>query len=218
MMNRTRLLAVFALLLFAATDANAIDPNEVDDFQDGTTENWREGEPSPNPPTNISSGGPGGAGDRYLSNLSSGNPGPGGRMAMFNTDQWSGNYAAVGVLEIRMDLANAGGTPLHIRVGVQNLALASRFVSSEAFVLPADGQWHVAGFQLNDATMTQVAGTASLTETLASVAELRIISAESAPTWQGDPVAGVMGVDNIEALALPTPVEAATWGQVKALF
>ena len=35
----------------------------VDDFEDGTTQNWKEGPASPTQPTNVSTGGPDGAGD-----------------------------------------------------------------------------------------------------------------------------------------------------------
>ena len=52
------ILALGAVMAFTGT--------ENDDFEDGTTMGWDEGGPSPNPPTNIADGGPGGAGARKV--------------------------------------------------------------------------------------------------------------------------------------------------------
>ncbi|PWB73274.1 MAG: hypothetical protein C3F15_10055, partial [Holophagae bacterium] len=102
-MNRTVVSSLVARGLFAAigtlamataVPAWAVDPLQVDDFEDGTTMGWEEGAPSPNPPVNVADGGPGGAGDAYLENTSSGGTGAGSRMVMFNNAQWTGDYVA----------------------------------------------------------------------------------------------------------------------------
>ena len=57
----------------------AVGLSSLNDFEDGTTQAWSEGFRSPNPPTNVSSGGPSGVGDNYVRNVSTGGNGPGGR-------------------------------------------------------------------------------------------------------------------------------------------
>src|SRR3712207_4557029 len=79
-LQRTPLFAVIAgLCLFTCVESKAVTLGQVDTFQDGSTMNWQEGGNSPNPPTNVASGGPAGAGDRYLENDSSGGFGAGSR-------------------------------------------------------------------------------------------------------------------------------------------
>ena len=46
--------------------ALAIVPNQFDNFEDGTLQGWGSGDPNPNPPANITTGGPAGTDDNYL--------------------------------------------------------------------------------------------------------------------------------------------------------
>ena len=71
---RTLLFVSTGLLLASATPLAAVTLGQQDTFSDGSTQGWSEGLVSPNPPTNIATGGPAGAGDRYLQNISSGEP------------------------------------------------------------------------------------------------------------------------------------------------
>ncbi len=193
----------FGILLLAAQflfpgAATAITMGQVDDFEDGTTQGWSEGVFTPNPPANISSGGPMGAGDNYLENISSGEIfAAGGRMIQFNQAQWTGNYVAAGVTTIQMMAANFGSTTLHLRIAVEGAA--TQYGSTTAVVLPADGQWHPVTFHLTAAEMSLIGGPATLNGTLSSVDALRILSRQGGPGWQGDTVAGRLGVDVISA-------------------
>lgn len=87
MKTKLLLLGLFFTYTFSFAQVTA---GQVDDFEDGTVQGWMEGAISPNPPTNIATGGPAGAGDNFLQNISvipvSGTVGR--RMAMFNTAQW----------------------------------------------------------------------------------------------------------------------------------
>lgn len=179
--------------------ADAIDFGQVDDFQDGTTRQWEEGGPSPNPPTNIATGGPSGAGDRYLQNVSSGGGGAGSRMVMFNTGRWTGNYIAKGVDRISAQLANFGTTTLYMRVAIRGGSNSSVYCTNSPVVLPPNAPWRSANFDLTDATMTNVGGGNTLEEVLSNVIEVRILSAIGGVTFAGDPIAGVLGIDNITA-------------------
>ncbi len=187
--------------LLMPQEVRAIACGQVDDFEGGTTMGWMEGLFSPNPPTNVANGGPSGAGDNYLRNVSSGAAGPGSRMVMFNTLQWTGNYLAAGVTRIEADMANFGASPLSMRIAIEGTA--TRFGSSAAVALPADGQWHSVTFDLTSADLSLISGLATLDTVLGNVQTLRILSAAAGPSWQGDAIVATLGVDNITAIVVP---------------
>jgi hypothetical protein len=177
MMMRCLLAAAGTAAMMLAAAAWAVDPLQVDDFEDGTTMGWEEGAPSPNPPVNVPDGGPGGAGDAYLENASSGGTGAGSRMVMFNNAQWTGDYVAAGVVA----LEGAGG---------------GRYASVDPVVLPAGSGWLLVVFDLTDAGMVQVGGAQTLAEVLASVTELRVL-ASNVPDWNGAALVATVGMDNL---------------------
>ena len=175
-------------ILYAGA-VGAVTPGQVDDFQEGAA-GWTSGGANPNPPTWISDGGPLGPGDGFLGVEGSGVDGSGGNLIAFNTEQWSGDYTAAGVISIRADLRNLGESDLVIRLLVESPF--GGFVSGAAASLPAGGAWRSAVIPLT-ATGVDVAAV------LAQVTKLRILHA---PTTGGaEPVVGVLGVDNLTALS-----------------
>jgi hypothetical protein len=183
-------------VLATAGAAAAVEPGQVDDFEDGTVMGWSEGFISPNPPINVPTGGPGGANDAYLENASDGGSLSGGRMVMFNNAQWTGDYAIHGLPAlIKADMANLASDLLFMRVAVEG-ANGARYSSTDWYLLPNDGSWHGVVFVLSDSTMTLVEGSGSLAQTLGNVVELRILSS-FAPSWRGDRVLALLGVDNL---------------------
>lgn len=198
-----RILSLFIGLLAWSGHAHAITLGQVDDFQDGTTLEWFEGNLSPNPPINEPNTGPTGAGDHALSNVSTGSFGPGSRMIMFNNAQWTGDYLSAGVDQISLMMrADPATNSLSMRVAIQGVD-GSRYASNDAFNLDSDGNWYPAKFDLSSNNMTLLEGTQSLDEVLASVSELRILSAAS-PSWIADPVEAKLFVDNITAVPEPS--------------
>ena len=199
--RKKALSAVLALLAGIAFShhARAIAFGQVDTFQNGTTQGWEEGGVSPNPPTNIATGGPAGAGDRYLQNISSGGSGGGSRMVMFNAAQWTGDYLTRGIDRISAQLANFGSTTLYMRVAIRGGSSSSVYCSSSPFIVPPDGQWRSANFDLTAAAMTNVGGANTLQEVLSNVIEVRILSAIGGASFTGDPTAATLGIDNITA-------------------
>lgn len=207
----------FAALALLAAPAFAGSPtaSEMDDFEDGTVENWAEGGPSPNPPFNVADGGPTGAGDNYLENLSAGGSGAGSRWAMFNRTQWSGDYAALGPeVTIQLDvnhftitLSGDGivGNDLQLRVGIEGTG-GDRWVTTSPVVVPEGGGWVTASFILSESEMTQVLGTDPFATTISDVFEFRLLSATSA-VWEADPAAHRVGVDNIEIASVPVELQ-----------
>src|SRR3972149_6756512 len=83
-----------------------IESNQFDNFQDGTLQGWGTGVTNPNPPVVVTDGGPTGAGDAYLRLTSNGSGQAGGRLVVFNTGQWTGNYTTSGVSHISMYMNN----------------------------------------------------------------------------------------------------------------
>jgi len=201
-------LLVLACASGSAQVTHAVVLGQVDGFEDGTTMGWSEGAPSPNPPANIANGGPLGPGDNYVQNDSAGGGGPGGRMVMFNEAQWSGDYSAAGVTGISLDMINLGATPLSMRIALRGGA-STQYGSTNAFALPADGQWYAASFGLTASDLSLISGGDSLAAVLADVDTLRILSAAGGPVWRGDRVDGTLGVDNITAVPEPASLSLA---------
>ena len=111
-----------------------------------------------------------------------------------------------------MWVANFGSEDLYLRIGFTDGS--SQYVSTGPLQIPTDGQWYEVQFDLTD--MTAVLGTGSLSDVLSSVTEMRILSAASA-SWRGDAVAGVLGVDGIQASSTVS-TEVSSWSRVKALY
>ena len=75
------------------------------------------------------------------------------------------------------------GKPIAIRLAVESNS-GTWYGSSTAFNLALDNQWHHATFELADLSL--ISGAQSLGDVLADVKTLRVLSAISGPTWQGD--------------------------------
>jgi len=187
---------VLGCILAIASSTAAVEPGQVDDFEDGTVMDWSEGFISPNPPVNVPTGGPNGAGDTYLENTSDGGSLSGSRMVMFNIAQWTGNYNAFGIAPtITAHMANLGSNLLLMRVAVEG-ANGARYSSTDWNLIDPDAVWYEVEFEISESTMTLVEGSGSLGSTLDHVVELRILSSFT-PSWRGDKVLAVLGADNI---------------------
>jgi len=200
-------LLVAAIVLELPTAAWAITFPQADDFQDGTTRNWTNGAGGQGV-TNIASGGPGGATDKFLQ-VSSGDFPARPRFVTFNITQWIGDYNLAGVSAIGMDLKYVGvGDPM---VDVQPIRIAlfdpinkagyasNNSVAGGAFSLPNDGAWHHWTFALTSSAMTAVNTTNTLAQELSNPPQLRILSS-AAPSGQGDFLSVDVGIDNITAV------------------
>ena len=106
-----------------------------------------------------------------------------------------------------MDLKNLGSASLPIRIALQKSSAGSGspgYVSTTAFSLAADGNWHHATFLIDAADLTGLNGAGPLSTFLTSIGDFRLLSASS-PSLIGDAISGQFGVDNIQALAMPEP-------------
>lgn len=214
-----RLISTFVCAVaLLATPAAAITLGQIDTFQDGGTADWRRGSLSTNQPANMASGGPGGAEDNYLHQISTGTGRADSRMVMFNTAQWAGDYEGAGVGAIRMMVNNLGDNTLHLRIAIEGGAGNSRYTSTEPAIITPGSGWIQIVFGLGNGDLDVATGADSREQVLADVSELRLLSSTGGLTWIGDQVAGILGVDDIEAIAVAVPTEAAGVSSLKSAW
>src|SRR3989304_2974572 len=196
-------LVALGISLFLASPASSLGSiilGQVDTFQDGTLQDWFGGALNPNPPTNISTDGPAGSGDRFLRLQSNGGT-AGGRLVALNSVQWSGNYSVAGVSAISMQLKNFGPTDLVMRLIL--IGLGGNFVTNEPIAVIAGGDWQTYDFSLEP---TKLAGGTDLSQTLATVTELNFVHNPNPQNLRTDspPIVAELGVDNITAVPEPS--------------
>lgn len=190
---RYRLSFILPVLVASALGQATISLDQIDTFQDGTTMSWAGG----SSPVNIASGGPNGAGDRYLQITSTG-----GNMATFNLTRWDGDYQLIGVDRVEADLRNTGATPLTIRL-VLFSASGDRWSSNSAVTLPAGSNWVHVGFNLAESNFTRTLGSGTWASAISGI-ERAMFRHEPTISANGSPVVGQLGLDNISAFAQVT--------------
>ncbi|HSC64003.1 MAG TPA: PEP-CTERM sorting domain-containing protein [Caldimonas sp.] len=198
---------IFCVAIVAFAPAHAVNPGEIDTFSGGI-EGWFAGggpfgQVPPTPPAVIASGGPAGAGDSFLQIVANGSAGAGGRLVAMNGAQWAGNYLTAGISAIAMDLRNLGASDLTVRLYFEDPIPGppvNEAVTTLGVLLPAGGGWTHALFPISPANLTVLQGNA--TTLLSNTTVLRIFSG-AALDFPPDRVAGVLGVDNIQAIPEP---------------
>ncbi|MEZ4802482.1 MAG: T9SS type A sorting domain-containing protein [Gelidibacter sp.] len=200
---KTKLL-ILSFFFISATLMSQVVANQVDDFENGTTQSWYTGTGST--PTNISTDGPSGTDDNYLRNVATGTSGPSGRMVVNNVAQWGGDYPGEGIVGIKLDV-RALGTDLNVRVAFNGAG--GTICSSSAAVVNDGTGWQTVVIPIDVTDMTLVSGAnccppgTDAAATLASVSEMRILSSAAAD-YRGDIIAGEMHIDNITAVTTLT--------------
>lgn len=204
--------------LLIASSAGAIAINQIDDFQDGTTQGWSAGSVlNPNPPQNLPDLGPAGLGDDVLSITGTGVFGPGANLVALNPvpftgpSQWTGNYTAAGVAMIFLSVRNPSSSPLTLRLGVgagDSLVSDGLFATTNGIPIPAQSGWFNVLFPLTAADLTFSFSNTPLTPinnpvvALTQVSQLRILHS-TVISFRGEPIAAQLLVDNV--VALPEP-------------
>jgi PEP-CTERM motif-containing protein len=195
-------------LLICADSAHAIVVGQIDNFEDETLQNWANGGAFGVPPVlNINTGGPAGKGDNFMQVTSDGS-GPGQFLTVFNRAQWLGNYIALGVTAIELDLRNLGAVDLTIRLGFKEFASpgAPGYLSAP-FSLPAGSGWQHTVFFINSGSMLAISGPAAFNSFFASnFGEMRIINEAGNANLTGDTVTAQLGVDNVHAVPEPSAI------------
>lgn len=195
------LLVLASLFLFGLVHAQ-ITLNQTDDFQDGTLQGWGGGAS----PQNVATGGPNGAGDRYLKITSFGGIGGGSRLATFNLVQWTGNYTAAGVDAVEVWMRNLGSTDLEMRIVLFDATGGdTRWTSTVSQPLPVGGAWQKLTFSIKEADLTRVQGTQTYAALMLDVDRLMFRHQAGAPAPEGDPIAASVGIDAIKAITQTSP-------------
>ncbi len=225
----------FALLSFlcalGGNPAAAIDFDQFDDFQDGTTQNWvicllpiscTPLPPTAQPPMNVPDAGPAGVGDHALQLTAIGGLVAGSRLAVNNiTADWTGDYSAAEVVGLKIDANNPNDFPLMLRVGLDDerflLGGGGKVVTEPQELLAGEG-WTTLHFPIEAADLTAAKNQFGMVVgenpvlTLSRVAKLKILHATEA-NWPGDTIVAVLLLDNIQAV----PEPGSTLMQVAAL-
>lgn len=198
-MVRTLLLLIF-VIIFVPTSNAQVTLNQVDDFQDGTTQEWRIGGAgnATNGPINVPNAGPAGSGDNCLQYTSLGGNGVASKMVFYSQNQqWSGDYTSEGVDQISMDV-NVQTNDLNLRIAMQGTN-GTRICSTNAINITANGTWSNITFPITAGDFTVVSGGGNAASVLSSVFTVRILSSSS-PTWDlPDVIAATIQVDNVTA-------------------
>lgn len=209
MIKHTLLAFAFVTLLCVGESSLAVDWGQVDDFQDGTTQNWITnalGQGGGPPPVNIPNGGPAGSGDAYMQLTSLGGSGAGSRMVVINPVQWSGNYTAASVTLLTMNLNNLGQTDLFLRILFEDPFMGpptNIACSTVPVVVPAGSGWTTAMFPVAAGDLTALLG--DVGTVLANTTVLRIYHSVTT-AFPGSPIEASLGVDNITAVPEPASI------------
>lgn len=196
-----RLLAIaLAALAIGAADSAAVEVGQIDDFQDGSTMGWQHGQPNQHAPRIAEDEGPDGTGDHALRVSSWGGSGPGGMMIMLNVAQWTGDFQDAGITGLEFELQHVSGADASIRVAVSDSPgpTGTWFASAEPAAISSGSSWDSYFLSLEPEDLVQVLGTASAEEVLSDVAEMRLLSSNSAD-YRGDAVQMELLYDNITA-------------------
>lgn len=171
-------------------------------FNNGDADGWSNGL---NPDPELLPGGPAGPEDYYM-RISSDGAGAGGKLTVFNNSpNWTGLWLTAGVVRVEMDLRNfdSQGRDLHMRLGfLVSGGQNQPGWCTNAFVVPADGQWHHAVFILSPQTMVSVGSPWDWETAMQWVTQLRLFHSVT-PSSVGTNFASSVGVDNIRALPSP---------------
>ncbi|MFA4903356.1 MAG: hypothetical protein WC600_11520 [Desulfobaccales bacterium] len=210
---RVMLWAILLIILFQAPPASGVTLGQVDNFEDGTTQNWVVGllgAPHPAPPVNVATGGPAGAGDHYLLLTAIGGGGAGSRLTVINASQWTGDFIAAGIDLITMAVNNLGSTELALRLLFEDPTVGppeNIAFSTEAVIVPPGSGWISVLFPISPADLSAALGDVTTALTHATVMRLYH---SSDPGFPGPAIAASLGVDNIAAV--PVPVTAILFG------
>ena len=188
---------IFAAIALCANASAAITLGQIDTFEDGTEMGWRGDQGTP--PINIATGGPRGTDDNYLEVFA----GVGGasHLATYNGQlgQWTGNWTAAGVSVVEVHVRNEGPDAVNLRA-VWFGQFGSRYTSTIAVPVPADGRWRKIAFPCRQGDLTQVLNAGeTYAQVMTDVERFMFRHDSGAPSSGGDNVSATLGIDNVEA-------------------
>ncbi len=197
MKMRSRLWVMGGFLLLGMAQVAWATPDTIDDFNDATLQGWEIGRADARTPLVIEDGGRSGeAGDHALGIISTGTGGVASRLAVYNEDQWTGNFIEANLQSVRVDLKNTGETTVVIRLGFDGPG--GRFVTSDSIELAAGSDWQSALFSIKPDDLVADGGT-NVVATLENVGQFRIHHAPT-PVFRAPRSVASLSIDNVQAL------------------
>ena len=134
------------------------------------------------------------------------------------SDPWLGDYISKGIQRVELDVKNSSESDtVFLRLAISNVAnpqisTGTWWVSTTYYNLSPEGQWEHVSFNLLESEMQRVGtvnsdtpGTDSFEETLSNLRGFRFISNGNGYSAIGAEYSGVIGMDNIELIAIPEP-------------
>jgi hypothetical protein len=197
-----------ALVGFAicAPSARGIQLSLLDDFQDGTTQNWGVSSGGSLPVANAENEGPAGFGDHALF-MDSTQFGAGGRLLVLNANQWTGDWTSAQITRVTLDVRNPNDYDLTMRLGIAgeggsaSMNFGDVHVTTAGVVVPGDNEWHSIAFSVLASDFTTLDQSDAATA-LGNVTQFRILH-NPAESFIGEMVAGGFYLDNIRAVPEP---------------
>lgn len=204
------LLMSATLTISQQSTASLIYPGKLSNFDDGNVDGWTKGPRSNAQPEVITDE----QGHRYLLVSSTGEltfdteRDPDSRLKVLNHSTWLPDYNLLGIVAIKVRMANLGKTPLHMRLFFGNTAQEKMCMTETAVELSPDKQWQDITFNMQQPGL--ICGSAVNTDRTIqpenfSIAGLKknlnnifFMSLET-PDSDGKLV-GTLGIDSIEAL------------------
>jgi hypothetical protein len=205
-MNRISLTLTALILGIQGVSADLL--TQIDPFDSGVL-NWESGAN----PVHISTGGPLGDGDGFLS-LSRPESSP-FHIAAFNKTQWTGDFLTPGITTIEMDL-NALAGPSLLRVRIMLWGDGGVWASTGLTAVSAGWNHYTFGLSASDLIyvnddMNNPAGsgggTGVLADTLRNVTILQLRHDYETPTAPGNHpqhISATLGIDNVQAVPEPS--------------
>lgn len=200
-------------LLISLLTFGQVAPNQVDDFEDNTSQSWTVGNPIvvENQISLPADGGPNGMGDQHFRYTTTGAPnGQGSRCLVYSIGaQWTGDFDAQGIVAIKLSV-RANVRDLNLRLGFSTETTASFLpttqVVTDPVLITAGSGWQqiTIPIQPADLNILPFGNGLTATQVLSSVAEMRIFS-QTFEDWvgeagiSGDPTPRSMDLDNITA-------------------
>ncbi|WP_040278060.1 T9SS type A sorting domain-containing protein [Psychroserpens damuponensis] len=199
---KTKLLFL-SLALSSLVALSQVSANQVNDFEDGTTQTWQKGAGAPpeEQPMNVSTGGPAGVDDNFLEFSSNGlEDQPSSKMVIYSSgggSPWTSNYISEGVIAIKMDV-NVSINNLNLRVAFQGNG--TRICTTNAVAVTAGSGWTSITIPISPSDFTLIQGSLTPTQVLSNVQVMRILSSEN-PAWGANvsEIEATLGLDNITA-------------------
>jgi hypothetical protein len=198
-------LSLLALLSLLPKVGWTISANQLEDFQDGSSQ-WSVNNGATLVPV-AGDAGPAGNGDDalYMSTAVMSVS----RLLVMNVIEWNGNWTAAGIAQISLGVRNPNAFDVSVRLGIAGAGGQGPTGSgdthvTDAITVAADNAWHEVSFDVSAADFTAI-DSYDTAAALAGVTQFRVIHNPNL-SFIGAAVQGAFYLDNIRAIGPPAAI------------